>query len=77
MCRFQEENARLKMSLMEAEAGRGNCDFDAVRRKIATSFISDHIEDKRLKIKQRYYDRRLTITLLFKFFSSGFSRSVS
>ena len=54
------------MSLMEAEAGRGNCDFDAVRSEIATSFISDHIED-----------RRLTITLLFKFFSSGFSRLAS
>ena len=36
MCRFQEENARLKMSLMEAEAGRGNCDFDAVGSEIAT-----------------------------------------
>jgi hypothetical protein len=27
---LQEENTRLKMNLMEVEAGRGNCDYDAV-----------------------------------------------
>ncbi|XP_023329087.1 homer protein homolog 2 [Eurytemora carolleeae] len=27
---YKEENARLKMNLLEAEAGRGNCDYDAV-----------------------------------------------
>merc|ERR1712025_606351 len=27
---YKEENSRLKMSLIELEAGRGNCDFNAV-----------------------------------------------
>merc|ERR1712107_3110 len=27
---YKEENSRLKMSLIEVEAGRGNCDFNAV-----------------------------------------------
>ena len=30
MISVQEENARLKMNLLEAEAGRGNCGYDAV-----------------------------------------------
>merc|ERR1712079_20977 len=53
---YKEENARLKMSLMEAEAGRGNCDLDAVAElRSLRSHLDDlehQVEDKNDKIKR-------------------------
>merc|ERR1719189_3171735 len=53
---YKEENARLKMSLMEAEAGRGNCDLDAVAElRSLRSHLDDlehQVEDKNDEIKR-------------------------
>merc|ERR1712179_142321 len=53
---YKEENARLKMSLMEAEAGRGNCDFDAVSelREMRNHFedLEHQLDEKNEEIKR-------------------------
>ena len=53
---YKEENARLKMSLMEAEAGRGNCDLDAVAelRSLRTHLddLEHQVDEKNDEIKR-------------------------